>query len=120
ERILDEAQELGSALLTKPFSPSKLIARIGALLGDSPPSPRHNRWASRRERLGRDPRGRLGHALLALVDAAAPEAAAAPGRRSAAAGAGARTPRGARASRAGTHSHGALPRRSGRRRRAAD
>src|SRR5205823_1090068 len=39
ERILDEAQELGSALLTKPFSPSKLIARIGALLGDSPPIP---------------------------------------------------------------------------------
>jgi len=39
ERILDEAQGLGSALLTKPFSPTKLIARIAALLGDSPPHP---------------------------------------------------------------------------------
>jgi DNA-binding response OmpR family regulator len=35
--VLDEAQELGSALLTKPFSPTKLVARIARLLGDSPP-----------------------------------------------------------------------------------
>jgi len=34
--VLDEAQELGSALLTKPFSPTKLVARIATLLGDSP------------------------------------------------------------------------------------
>src|SRR2546425_4962469 len=39
ERILDEAQGLGSALLTKPFSPTKLIARLAALLGDPPPPP---------------------------------------------------------------------------------
>ena len=37
ERVLDEAQELGSALLTKPFSPTKLTARIAEMLGDSPP-----------------------------------------------------------------------------------
>jgi len=39
ERVLDEAQELGSALLTKPFSPTKLTARIAEMLGDSPPLP---------------------------------------------------------------------------------
>ncbi len=37
DRVLDEAEELGSALLTKPFSPTKLVARIATLLGDSPP-----------------------------------------------------------------------------------
>src|SRR5438034_761781 len=39
ERVLDEAQQLGSALLTKPFSPTKLTARIAEMLGDSPPLP---------------------------------------------------------------------------------
>ncbi len=39
ERILGEAESLGAGLLTKPFSPSKLTARIAALLGDAPPSP---------------------------------------------------------------------------------
>ena len=38
ERVLDEAQQLGSALLTKPFSPTKLTARIAEMLGDSPPA----------------------------------------------------------------------------------
>ncbi len=37
DRVLDEAEQLGSALLTKPFSPTKLVARIGTLLGDAPP-----------------------------------------------------------------------------------
>jgi len=37
ERILEEAEGLGAELLTKPFSPSKLTARIAALLGDAPP-----------------------------------------------------------------------------------
>jgi len=37
ERILGEAESLGAGLLTKPFSPSKLTARIAALLGDAPP-----------------------------------------------------------------------------------
>ena len=37
DRVLDEAEQLGSALLTKPFSPTKLVARIATLLGDSPP-----------------------------------------------------------------------------------
>ena len=39
ERILEEAEGLGAGLLTKPFSPSKLTARIAALLGDAPPPP---------------------------------------------------------------------------------
>src|SRR2546422_4471441 len=39
ERILGEAESLGAGLLTKPFSPSKLTARIAALLGDAPPAP---------------------------------------------------------------------------------
>ena len=34
ERVLQEAEELGAGLLTKPFSPSKLTARIATLLGD--------------------------------------------------------------------------------------
>jgi len=37
ERILSEAEGLGAGLLTKPFSPSKLTARIAAMLGDAPP-----------------------------------------------------------------------------------
>lgn len=37
ERVLSEAEELGAALLTKPFSPSKLTARVARLLGDPPP-----------------------------------------------------------------------------------
>ncbi len=36
ERILGEAEDLGAALLTKPFSPTKLTARIAAMLGDAP------------------------------------------------------------------------------------
>ena len=35
ERVLQEAEELGAGLLTKPFSPSKLTARIATLLGDA-------------------------------------------------------------------------------------
>ncbi len=38
ERVLDAAKQLGAGLLTKPFSPSKLTARIAALLGDAPHS----------------------------------------------------------------------------------
>ncbi len=37
DRILSEAEGLGAGLLTKPFSPSKLTARIAAMLGDAPP-----------------------------------------------------------------------------------
>src|SRR5207245_10190804 len=39
DRVLGEAEELGAELLTKPFSPSKLTARIAAILGDAPPIP---------------------------------------------------------------------------------
>lgn len=39
ERVLSEAEELGAGLLTKPFSPTKLTARIAALLGDAPTVP---------------------------------------------------------------------------------
>src|SRR2546430_134251 len=39
DRILGEAEGLGAGLLPKPFSPSKLTARIAAMLGDSPPPP---------------------------------------------------------------------------------
>jgi len=35
ERVLQEAENLGAGLLTKPFSPSKLTARIATLLGDA-------------------------------------------------------------------------------------
>ena len=35
ERVLQEAEDLGAGLLTKPFSPSKLTARIATLLGDA-------------------------------------------------------------------------------------
>src|SRR3989475_2867881 len=37
ERVLAEAERLGAALLTKPFGPTKLTARIAAMLGDAPP-----------------------------------------------------------------------------------
>src|SRR5207249_3862231 len=40
ERVLGEVEELGAALLTKPFSPSKLTARIAAMLDDGPPPAR--------------------------------------------------------------------------------
>ena len=39
DRILNAARELDATLLTKPFSPTKLMARIAALLGDPPPPP---------------------------------------------------------------------------------
>lgn len=38
DRILSEAVRLGGAVLTKPFSPMKLTARIAAMLGDAPPA----------------------------------------------------------------------------------
>jgi DNA-binding response OmpR family regulator len=34
DRVLGEAENLGASLLTKPFSPTKLTARIAAMLGD--------------------------------------------------------------------------------------
>ena len=36
EGVLAAAQSLDAALLTKPFSPTKLTARIAAMLGDAP------------------------------------------------------------------------------------
>ena len=36
DRILREAESLGAGLLTKPFSPTKLTARVAAILGDAP------------------------------------------------------------------------------------
>jgi two-component system OmpR family response regulator len=36
DRVLDTVRGLDAALLTKPFSPTKLVARIAALLGDAP------------------------------------------------------------------------------------
>jgi len=39
DRVLGEVEALGASLLTKPFSPSKLTARIAGLLGDGPPAP---------------------------------------------------------------------------------
>ena len=40
ERVLREAARLGAELLTKPFSPTKLTARIAGMLGDEgPPAP---------------------------------------------------------------------------------
>jgi DNA-binding response OmpR family regulator len=39
DRVLGAVRNLDAALLTKPFSPTKLIARITALLGDAPPPP---------------------------------------------------------------------------------
>ncbi len=32
--ILDQAERLGAALLTKPFSPKKLVAQVAAMLGN--------------------------------------------------------------------------------------
>jgi two-component system, OmpR family, catabolic regulation response regulator CreB len=40
ERVLGEAEGLGATLLTKPFSPTKLTARIASMLGDGPATPR--------------------------------------------------------------------------------
>ena len=40
DRVLGTVRGLDAALLTKPFSPTKLVARIAALLGDAPPAPR--------------------------------------------------------------------------------
>jgi len=34
DRILDEARRLGAGLLTKPFSPTKLAARLTSLVGE--------------------------------------------------------------------------------------
>jgi DNA-binding response OmpR family regulator len=39
ERVLGEAEQLGAVLLTKPFSPSKLTARIAGMLGEGPTTP---------------------------------------------------------------------------------
>ena len=38
DRVLNDVRKLNAALLTKPFSPTKLVARISALLHDTPPS----------------------------------------------------------------------------------
>lgn len=38
ERVLREAGQLGAELLTKPFSPTKLTARIAGMLGDVSPA----------------------------------------------------------------------------------
>src|SRR5439155_13820 len=73
-----------------------------------------------RDHLGRHPRGWLGHALLAALDAAAPQAIPAPGGGPAAAGPGGGAPRGARARRAGAHPHRSVPGGPGRRGGAAD
>jgi DNA-binding response OmpR family regulator len=37
ERVLREARTLGAALVTKPFSPTKLSQRIALMFGDPPP-----------------------------------------------------------------------------------
>ena len=39
DRVLGAVRGLDAALLTKPFSPTKLVARIAALLGDAPTPP---------------------------------------------------------------------------------
>lgn len=39
DRVLAEAERLGAVLLTKPFSPTKLTARIAGMLGESPHPP---------------------------------------------------------------------------------
>lgn len=38
ERVLAEAQRLGAATVTKPFSPTKLSELVATMLGDPPPS----------------------------------------------------------------------------------
>ena len=37
DRVLREARQLGAALVTKPFSPTKLSQRIALMFGDPPP-----------------------------------------------------------------------------------
>jgi DNA-binding response OmpR family regulator len=37
DRVLREARRLGAALVTKPFSPTKLTQRIAMMFGDPPP-----------------------------------------------------------------------------------
>ena len=39
DRILREARRLGAALVTKPFSPTKLSQRIAMMFGDTQPPP---------------------------------------------------------------------------------
>jgi DNA-binding response OmpR family regulator len=39
DRILREAHRLGAALVTKPFSPTKLSHRIAVMFGDAEPEP---------------------------------------------------------------------------------
>jgi DNA-binding response OmpR family regulator len=39
DRVLREARRLGATLVTKPFSPTKLTARIAGMLGDAAPHP---------------------------------------------------------------------------------
>lgn len=39
DRILGAIRELNATLLTKPFSPTKLMARIAVMMGDAPPPP---------------------------------------------------------------------------------
>ena len=41
DRVLNDVRKLNAALLTKPFSPTKLVARISALLNDPPASDPH-------------------------------------------------------------------------------
>ena len=43
DRVLGEAEALGAPLLTKPFSPSKLTARIAGMLGDRGPESEEQR-----------------------------------------------------------------------------
>jgi len=39
DRVLREARRLGAALVTKPFSPTKLSQRIAVMFGDAEPEP---------------------------------------------------------------------------------
>jgi two-component system catabolic regulation response regulator CreB len=55
ERVLRAVRGLDAALLTKPFSPSKLMARIAALVGDPPPPPRPAPSPPNRSRRGSAP-----------------------------------------------------------------
>jgi len=65
DRILREARRLGATLVTKPFSPTKLSQRIAMCLA--------MRNRRRREYVGRDPRRRIGNAVLAALDAGTPK-----------------------------------------------